>query len=702
MKRLLLSIITLASVAGASAAGIERGYYRVQNFQTSRYIIMVDNKTTGMNVNGGTFDINALRTTQPFSAIADDPATVFYIQGVGGQEYNLKAQGTDAFSAVGRYLTCYQPGGAPAGIYYAAGVAAGLERRLSDDDPAANPFQDPAQGVLKIQEGVAEELTWWKVMPVSATDDNNYFGVKPDVTVGTQGYTAFYASFPFTTASAGMKVYTVSKIDGDMAVMQELQGRVASSTPVIIACAGATASDNRLSIDMQDATAPAGNLLRGVYFNSSDWYGKSAYHFNATTWDAATMRVLGTTSKGKLGYVKNTKLKYVPRNKAYIVVAADAPDEITLMTQAEYDEEKAKDAVTVAARSYSREYGEENPTLEYDVTAGTLQGVPVLSTTATAASPVGTYPIVVEQGTVSNGQFNAVNGTLTVTAALLTVTAQSYTIKETDPVPAFAATFAGFKLAETADVLTAQPVFSCELPTPLVPGEYDITVSGAEAQNYAISYVAGKLTVTEADPITIQAKDATMVYGDDVPALEFTASADVDGLPVVTCEATPTSPVGEYAITVAAGTVTYPRLVLVPGKLTVTKAPLKVSVADYVREQGQPNPDFEILYDGFRNNETADVLTVKPTATCVATETSDPGFYDIVVSGGEAQNYELSYVNGKLEVKVADAISAVSVVYSQPVDVYTVDGRRVRTAVTSTAGLPRGLYVINGRKVVVR
>ena len=40
-----------------------------------------------------------------------------------------------------------------------------------------------------------------------------------------------------------------------------------------------------------------------------------------------------------------------------------------------------------------------------------------------------------------------------------------------------------------------------------------------------------------------------------------------------------------------------------------------------------------------------------PTITTTATSDSEPGDYDIIVSGAEAQNYEISYVSGKLTIE---------------------------------------------------
>ena len=39
---------------------------------------------------------------------------------------------------------------------------------------------------------------------------------------------------------------------------------------------------------------------------------------------------------------------------------------------------------------------------------------------------------------------------------------------------------------------------------------------------------------------------------------------------------------------------------------------------------------------------------------------------------------------------------------SAPVDVYSITGVRVRTATTSLDGLPSGIYIVGGRKVLVK
>ncbi len=185
----------------------------------------------------------------------------------------------------------------------------------------------------------------------------------------------------------------------------------------------------------------------------------------------------------KAGYLRNVKM---PRADATGVTITEVPFTI-----------KVLEPSTITARNYTRKYGEDNPTYEYDVTGGELEGAPIISCEATATSPVGTYPIVISKGSVTNYNDSYVNGTLTITKAKLTVTAQNYTIKEGDALPTFDVAYNGFKNGETANVLTKKPTTTCAATSSSVVGTYEIVASGAEAKNYDINYVAGTLTIAE-------------------------------------------------------------------------------------------------------------------------------------------------------------------------------------------------------------
>ena len=88
-------------------------------------------------------------------------------------------------------------------------------------------------------------------------------------------------------------------------------------------------------------------------------------------------------------------------------------------------------------------------------------------------------------------------GTLTVMPAPLTITADNQTMIFGTPLPTLTASYSGFVNGETAASLTTLPTLSttATADSPSSGNPYPITASGAVDPNYAISYVAGSLTV---------------------------------------------------------------------------------------------------------------------------------------------------------------------------------------------------------------
>lgn len=198
--------------------------------------------------------------------------------------------------------------------------------------------------------------------------------------------------------------------------------------------------------------------------------------------------------------------------------------------------------------------------------------------------------------------------------------------------------------------------------------------------------------------LTVTANSYSREYGEENPVFEFTTEgATLDGEPVIECEATPASPVGTYNIIVKKGGVKNYNDTYVKGTLTITKAPLTVTVQDAEREQGVENPQFVLTYSGWKNNETESVLTKKPMATTTATKDSPAGVYDIVVNGGEAQNYTLSYVSGTLTVTVPSSINLTPPLSQGEGAWCDLQGRKIKGQ-----SVKKGVYVVNGRKVVIK
>ena len=174
------------------------------------------------------------------------------------------------------------------------------------------------------------------------------------------------------------------------------------------------------------------------------------------------------------------------------------------------------DEITVTANDDSREYGDPNPAFGYTTEGGDINGTPDLNCDATESSTVGTYTIQITKGSITNENVTLVDGTLTVTPAPLTVTANSYTITQGDPLPQFEASYTGFKNNETSDVLTTQPTFTCDATSASEPGTYEIIVSGAEASNYSLTYTIGTLTISAPEIMRGDANGNRVIDMDDV------------------------------------------------------------------------------------------------------------------------------------------------------------------------------------------
>ena len=137
-----------------------------------------------------------------------------------------------------------------------------------------------------------------------------------------------------------------------------------------------------------------------------------------------------------------------------------------------------------------------------------------------------------KQGSIKNYNVHFESGSLVITKAPLSISAGNYTKKQGDAMPVFKASYAGFKNGENESVLTKQPVFSCEANEASASAEYAVTISGADAENYDISYEQGRLTVVEADAVVVRAKSYSRHYGDENPVFEFeTEGAALDGTP---------------------------------------------------------------------------------------------------------------------------------------------------------------------------
>ena len=319
----------------------------------------------------------------------------------------------------------------------------------------------------------------------------------------------------------------------------------------------------------------------------------------------------------------------------------------------------------------SRAYGDTNPAYPVTYTGfrngdttNVLSGAVVFSCLDTNSvavdtnTPIGVYPLhVVTGATATNYTLSYLDSTLTVTQAVLLVTAEDKARRYGAANPPLTATVTGWKNGETTNVLGGALVLSCPAGTNSPVGAYLITAAGWTADNYALSYVAATLTVGPV-PLTVTADSPARGYGTPNPELTLSYSGFVNDegpsalttLPAAATLATTASPANTYPITVTGGSATNYSLTLVDGTLTVTQAVLVVTADAQARLYGAPNPPLTLTYTGFVLGEDAGVLTTPPAAQTAATTASPVGTYPITVTGGSAANYALTLVNGVLTI----------------------------------------------------
>ena len=245
----------------------------------------------------------------------------------------------------------------------------------------------------------------------------------------------------------------------------------------------------------------------------------------------------------------------------------------------------------------------------------------------------------------------------TITPAPLSLTVNDATREYGNPNPEFSSVITGFVDGENADNQNMTVNYTCTADKQSNAGNYRILAS-VNAPNYEVTYHYGTLAVTKA-PLTLKVKNISRLYGDENPQFEliYTGLRNNETSPTwtqaikVATTATKKSHCGVYPITVSGGvSQNYQVAEYANGELTVSKRPLTVKAIDYERSYGEANPEFKIAYDGFANSDNESCISPKPTLSCEATKESNAGTYNILVTGGKADDYAITYQYGKLKV----------------------------------------------------
>jgi uncharacterized protein (TIGR03437 family) len=289
-----------------------------------------------------------------------------------------------------------------------------------------------------------------------------------------------------------------------------------------------------------------------------------------------------------------------------------------------------------------------------------------ISSTTITISGAGSCVITATQtGNASYSAAPAVQQTLTISKAVIIVTANSATIVTGAALPALTASLTGFVNGDTASVVSGAPSLTTTATQSSPAGAYPITatVGTLAAANYSFTFVTGTLTIkapaSTSQTITFGALPAR-TYGNAPFALTATASSNLavafsvaSGPCSISSTTITISGAGSCVITATqTGNASYSAAPAVQQTLTISKAVIIVTANSATIVTGAALPALTASLTGFVNGDTASVVSGAPSLTTTATQSSPAGAYPITATVGTlaAANYSFTFVTGTLTI----------------------------------------------------
>ena len=218
-------------------------------------------------------------------------------------------------------------------------------------------------------------------------------------------------------------------------------------------------------------------------------------------------------------------------------------------------------------------------------------------------------------------------------------------------------TIKGFKLGETADVLTDLPVCDSEYTDTAEAGSrFYITCLGGVADNYTFKYEKSHIHVQKVK-VSLRAADRVVTYGDPAPDYSFGLSGlrgpdsalspeRLAGFVAPSCSSTYTSvtSAGTVDIDCVGAVSTNYEFEPVKGTVTVRKASLRVLPKSMTVAYGAASPQVGFELSGFVNGETAPgsgYVAPKCSAAGYTATTPSGSSLGVTCSGGSSRNYDL-------------------------------------------------------------
>ena len=358
----------------------------------------------------------------------------------------------------------------------------------------------------------------------------------------------------------------------------------------------------------------------------------------------------------------------------YAIIVYDAYGEVEKEIKDQLNITISKRNVNLVVDDKTITYGDETPKFTYALTSydgesdvfAEGESLETLGTLVVTADDyegnAGSYDIVASGLSSDNYAINVTNAILTVNKKAVTVTPDSFTLTYGDEVPVYTFSAEGLVEGETLETLgNAQALCAYERKANV--GGYQITIAPTSLanDNYDITLGIGSVTVGKKSA-TLTLSDVEITYYDAIPDENafnsvLLAQGLVEGDTIASLRTQNASfdteyvkgaNAGEYEISISGYESSNYNLTLQSGTLTVNKRALSVKVGSGNVVYGNAYEP-TLSYNGFVGGDDASVLSGLVVS---GYETgNDVGSYVLTASGAEADNYEISYVDGALNVE---------------------------------------------------
>jgi hypothetical protein len=358
------------------------------------------------------------------------------------------------------------------------------------------------------------------------------------------------------------------------------------------------------------------------------------------------------------------------------------------------------------------------PTVTWPTPAGITYGTPLSGTQLNASMSVagsctyspaagamlaaGTQTLTATCTPADTASYNvppAATVKLSVRKAQLTITASSVTVNHGDAVPTITPSYSGFVNGDSVASLTTPPTCSTAYKPTNATGSTAVTnCSGATAANYAMTYIAGTVTVSgtkQSQTITFAEPPTPVFYGSRGIPLSASSTSGLQvtftgtaGICVISGSSVSTVGVGTCNVTASqSGDSKYAAAQPVTRSFSVSPAQLIITAASLTVGYGDAVPAITASYSGFVNGDNSASLTAGPACNTTYTPTSPIGStFPTSCSGAADPNYSIQYVAGTLSVNGARLTQIIT--FSQPPTPVTYGASAIALSASSSSGLP--------------